>query len=101
MRFNAECVLIALTQTQDAEGNAMYEREETESFCNMYSVSTSSFMAAVSAGLHADAEIELRSIDYDGQPIVELEGVEYNVERTENTGDLIRLTLARRLTNEP
>ena len=100
MRFNAECILIELEQTQDDEGNASYERIETEAYCNEYSVSTSSFMAAKSAGLHADAEIELRSIDYDGQPIVELEGVEYNVERTENTGDLIRLTLARRLTNE-
>lgn len=100
MRFNSECILIELNQTQDAEGNAVYERVETESFCNEYSVSTSSFMAAVSAGLHADAEIELRAIDYGGQPIVELESVEYNVERTEKSGDLIRLTLARRLTNE-
>lgn len=100
MRFNSECMLIELGQTQDDEGNASYWRVETGAYCNEYSVSTSSFMAAKSAGLHADAEIELRSIDYDGQPIVELEGVEYNVERTENTGDLIRLTLARRLTNE-
>lgn len=100
MRFNAECTLVELTQTQDQEGNAAYERVETEAFCNEYSVSATSYMAAKTAGLHADAEIELRSIDYSGQQIVVVDEIEYNIERVENTGDFTRLVLARRATNE-
>lgn len=100
MRFNSECTLVTLTQTKDEEGNAVYEQQETEVFCNEYSVSTSSFMAAQSAGLHADAEVEIRSCDYEGQEIAVLDGTEYNVERVERTGDFTRLTLAERLTNE-
>lgn len=100
MRFNSECTLVTLAVSQDAEGNQSYEREETELFCNEYSVSTSSFMAAQAAGLHADAEIEVRSCDYEGQELAVLNGTEYNIERVENTGEFTRLTLAERLTNE-
>lgn len=100
MRFNSVCTLVALTESNDAEGNAIYEREETEVFCNEYSVSASAFMAAQAAGLHADAEIQLRTDEYDGQETAILDGQEYSIERVENTGDFTRLTLAERLTND-
>ena len=53
--------------------------------------------AALSAGLHADAEVELRSRDYLGEQELSMDGTEYEVERVQDYGEFCRLTLKRRL----
>ena len=68
-------------------------------YSNTFSIGLSAFMAAKEAGLHADSEIEVRAVDYHGENIVAIDGVEYTVERMQEYGDFVRLTLARRLSN--
>lgn len=65
----------------------------------MFSIGTGTWLAARSAGLHADAEIQVRSVDYSAQNIVVMRGEDYTVERASDTGEYTRLVLAKRLSN--
>lgn len=98
-RYATPVTLITSIPLQGDDGGVRIEREETVIFANPYSVGSSAWMAARSAGLHADSEIQVRTFDYDGQTIVEMEGVEYDVERVASKGDYTRLTLKKRLSN--
>lgn len=101
MRYNTVATLYRETIEPDSLGNlAPVKGEPNEVFANKYTVGASTFMAAQEAGLHADAEIELRTIDYNGEDIAFMEGIEYTVERVQDSGDFTRLTLAKRLSNE-
>ena len=71
----------------------------TEVFANRYSVGATAWAAARSAGLHADAEFEVRSCDYSGQQRARCDGIEYEVEAARDRGEFTRLTLKRRLSN--
>lgn len=100
MRFNSTATLYLESATQDASGNPVHVMSEPrEVFANVYEIGLRSFIAAQSAGLHADAEIQLRNADYDGENIVEFDGKEYTVERVSEAGEFTRLTLARRVAN--
>ena len=100
MRFNATATLCRETATQDSRGNTVRVKgAPKEVYANVYEIGLNSYLAAKAAGLHADAELQLRSIDYDGENIAEFNGVEYTVERVSDTGEYTRLTLARRLSN--
>lgn len=98
-RYATPVTLISSIPSQGDDGSVRIEREESVIFANPYSVGSNAWMAARSAGLHADAEIQVRTFDYSGQQIVEIEGVEYDVERVATSGDFTRLTLKKRLSN--
>lgn len=100
MRWAATATLVGVSEAQRADGSFSEGREEREVFCNERSVGTSAWLAARAAGLHADAEIELRACDYDGQSSCTLRGVEYEVESARSTGETCTLTLRRRLRGE-
>lgn len=72
---------------------------EREVFANKYSMGASTWAAARSAGLHADAQIALRSLEYEGEEVCIIDGVEYEVERASDRGEFTTLTLKRRLAN--
>ncbi len=100
MRYNSVATLYTETVEADSHGNMKpVKGEPNDVFANKYTIGASTFMAAQEAGLHADAEIELRSVDYNGENIAVFEDVEYTVENVSDYGDFVRLTLARRLSN--
>lgn len=99
MNFSDVAILREVTNTSDSAGNFTETHTDTDVFVNVYQVGLSTWLAAQSAGLHADAEIQLRTLDYSGQQRVVLKGIEYEVERVEGTCDFTRLTLRRRLNN--
>lgn len=100
MRFNSVATLFTEVVQSDAKGNlAPVKGDPHEVFANQYSIGATTFMAAQEAGLHADAEIQLRAVDYNGENIALFDGDEYTVERVESEGDFTRLTLAKRLSN--
>lgn len=100
MRFDSVATLFTEVVQPDEMGNLKpVKGEPHEVFVNTYSIGLSSFMAAREAGLHADAEIQLRSVDYGGENIAVLDGKDYTVERVDGSGDFATLTLARRLSN--
>lgn len=101
MRYSDVATLFKETTTQDSMGNIVVARDNgTVVYANTYNIGTSAFMEAKSAGLHADAEIEIRACDYANQNIVVMESKEYDVERVNETGEFVRLTLAKRLDND-
>ena len=97
--YSGVATLRDVSQARDGLGNFTVSYTDTQVFVNVYDVGLSTWMAARSAGLHADAEIQLRSLDYSGQERVLMDGIEYEVERVSDTGDFTRLVLARRLNN--
>ena len=101
MRFNSTATLYPVTATQDARGNTVPSKGEPKDvYANVYEIGLNSYLAAKASGLHADAEIQMRSADYDGEGIVEFGGREYMVERVSDSGEFTRLVLARRLAND-
>ena len=101
MRYNSVATLFSEVVEPDSYGNLKPTKGEPHDvYINKYSVGMTTFMAAQEAGLHADSEIQLRTIDYNGENIAVVEGTEFTVERVDDTGDFTRLTLAKRLSNE-
>lgn len=101
MRFSEPVTAFLESATQDDMGNATLTRsEKTTIWANVYTVGLNSWLAGRAAGLHADAEIQVRSVDYDGQNIIVMGDDEYSVERVTNTGEFTRLVLSHRLGNK-
>lgn len=100
MRFSEPITAFHEGATQDDMGNATLTRSSgTLLWANVYTVGLNAWLAGRAAGLHADAEIQVRSVDYDGQNIIVMNGEEYTVERASNTGEFTRLVLSHRLGN--
>lgn len=99
-RWNAHGTLYAISFEIDGTGQQVEVRTATPTYVNMRQMGATAWMAARSAGLHADAHVEVPTFDYDGQQVIEIDGTEYTVERVQAIGDVTYLTLERRLANE-
>ena len=97
--WNCTADLETMTTTLNDEGVPV-ETAVPKTVCvNKRTIGATTWVAARSAGLKADAEISLRSCDYDGQQRLVFDGTEYEVERVSNTGEYTVLTLKRRLSD--
>lgn len=97
MRWAATATLVDVSEEQQADGSFRETRAESEVYANVREIGTASWLAARAAGLHADAEIQLRACDYAGQSSCSVGGVEYEVEGARLSGEWCVLTLKRRL----
>lgn len=93
MRFSETCTLVAKTYEPDDEGVMKVTDHETVVFCNPFSVGAHTWSSMYEIGISADAEIQVRTCDYDGQRDVLYRDKWYSVEFTSEAGDLTRLTL--------
>lgn len=101
MRFNTTATLYLETAAQDDAGNTVRSKgAPKEVYANRYEIGLNAFIAARDSGLHADAEMQLRTADYGGENVACFDGVEYTVERASDSGEFTRLVLARRLSND-
>lgn len=101
-RFAGTAVLFDVAVTVSPDGSPREEKmNERKVFVNKRNVGASAYMAARAAGLHPDAEVQVRSADYSGQQVALMDGDEYDVESVRDTGEFTVLTLARRVSNEP
>ena len=92
--------LYSAVTAKDAEGNHSEARSNEATVCaNSRHMGLEAWAAARSQGLHADASIQVRSMEYSGQNRCVVDGVEYEVERSYDTGEYTTLTLKRRLHN--
>lgn len=98
-RFNAVATLVAVSTERDKYGATHEVEARREVYCNRYTLGYSSLVEAQAQGLQAKAQIQLRAVDYQGEPRVIFEGTEYEVSSTTGSGELVRLTLARKLRN--
>lgn len=99
MRWAATAELVDVATEVGPDGSTREARTGSTVFANVRSVGSTAWLAARSAGLHADAEVAVRTCDYAGQACVVLGGVEYEVERAAAKGEDTVLTLKRRLSN--
>lgn len=74
--------LIAQGYKQDAMGQMVPTETRRDVFCNVTSVTASEFFAAAQTGLKPELRATLFGPDYQGEEIVELDGVRYGVYRT-------------------
>ena len=74
--------LISLEHEADALGQLVPKEVSREVFCRVGSISQNEWYAAGNAGLKAQLKLTLFSGDYQGEAIVELDGVRYGVYRT-------------------
>lgn len=100
MRFSEQITAFTESSSLDSMGNASLSRSNGRLlWANTYSIGTSAWLAGRSAGLHADAEVQVRSCDYKGENVVVMRGEEYSVERASDAGEFTRLVLSHRLAN--
>lgn len=102
MRYNGTAVLrdVATNMTVDEEGNEVEgEPIDTEVFCNVRSVGIETWATVAELGIKPEAQIQVRSCDYDNQTLVLLNGREYDVSYTSTRGDFTIITLATHIPN--
>jgi len=92
--------LISETYEKDDDGNMIATTVSTDTFVNVFTVGAASFWAAAEHGIRADAEVQLRTSEYNNERLVNFRDTEYTVERVNDTGEFTRLTLQRRTENE-
>lgn len=99
MRFNCTATLVKVLVERDKYGASYETSEEREVFCNRFTLSASNVIASQSVGLQARAIIQLRSIDYEGEQRVIFDGETYEVSNVSDSGEFVKLTLAKELKN--
>lgn len=97
MRYGEVVALTSVRTVQREDGSFTEVRESRGVFANPYSMGATAYMAARSAGLKADAEVQLRTCDYKGEQECVMRGLAYDVERAVDGGEFTTLTLKRRL----
>lgn len=100
MRWNETCMLISESDPiQEADGSWTPGAEiETLVFCNPYTVGREDWLVSNrDLGLTADAEIQVRTADYDGQDTVWYHDGYYTVERVTVSGEVTNLQLGRKV----
>lgn len=93
LRWNETCTLVEKTYEPDEEGVMRVVDHESEVFCNAFSVGANTWSSMYEIGISVDAELQVRTCDYDGQRDVVYRGKWMSVERVKEEGDFTRLTL--------
>ena len=93
MRWNETCTLVDKTYQVDDEGVPQPVDKRTEVFCNPRTVGAHVWSSMYEIGISADAQIQVRTCDYDEQRDVFYRGKWYSVEVVQEKGDLSVLTL--------
>ena len=93
MRWTETCTLVKKVYEPDDEGVSQATDVPYEVFCNPFTVGATTWSSMYEIGISVDAEIQVRSCDYDGQRDVVYRGKWMSVEFVKEEGDLTRLTL--------
>lgn len=94
-----EITLIAETEPKEKTNANGFDNTTVESkrqvFCNKRSVSQGEYYKAQQAGVRVERKVEVHTVDYDGEVLVEFEGKRYSVLKTyePDDSDVIELTL--------
>jgi len=93
VRWNSTCTLVGKTYEPDSEGVMQPTDHPVEVFCNEFSVGANTWSSMYEIGISADAELQVRTCDYEGQRDVFYNEKWYSVEIVKTEGDNTRLTL--------
>ena len=90
--------LISQTYTLDAIGQMVATEVERDVFCNVASVSQTEWFLGGQNGLNPEYQVTMFAPDYEGEKLVEFNGVRYGVYRTYVRNDeLLELYLERKV----
>lgn len=95
MRYNDVIYLMRSTITQDDAANNIKDYVKRMVFTNQINVSSAAFYGAGNSGIRPDKEFEMHSFEYEGESMLEHNGLRYNVVRAHGAGDKLRLTCER------
>lgn len=93
MRWNETCMLVDKVYELDAEGVPKARDVKVEVFCNPRTVGAHTWSSMYEIGISCDAQIQVRTCDYDEQRDVFYRGKWYSVEVVQEKGDFSVLTL--------
>lgn len=93
LRWNETCVLVEKEQTFDDEGVPKFADKKTEVFCSPKVIGAHTWSSMYEIGISADAQIKLRTCDYDEQRDVFYRDKWYSVETVQEKGEFVVLTL--------
>ena len=97
MDRSAVCSLISKTHVSDVYGVMRPQETSREVYCNVQSVSASEFFQGGLNGLKPEYRFTMFKYDYNGEEIVEYNGVRYTIYRTyEGRNDTIELYAEKR-----
>lgn len=103
MRFNKTAILrdVSTCMTVDDEGIEIQANPpiDTEVFVNLRDKGNESWSTVAELGFKPEAQIQLRSCEYDNQTIVVLDGREYDVSYTTTRGEYTIIALATHIPN--
>lgn len=101
MRYNKTAILrdVSTNVTVDAEGNEIPTPIDKKVFCNARNIGLETWATVADLGIKPEAQIQVRTVDYNNQTIVLFEGREYDVSYTSTKGDFTILTLATHIPN--
>lgn len=101
MRWNDAVELLDVTPVQDGLG-AWHEPDPDEApsrlvLCNPWSMSVERRASAADVGMRPEAQVQVRACEYAGETKARYHGATYDCEASASGGDLMVLTLGRRL----
>lgn len=100
MKWNKVATLQKVVTARNAEGVPKESvTAEWDVFANPRYMGMESWAAARQQGLKADASVQVRSMELDGANRCIIDGIEYEIERSYDTGEYATLTLKRRPKN--
>lgn len=92
------CNLITTSYSVDAIGQQVPVETVRQVYCNIRSVSRSEWQSGGVLGLKPELQITMFTHDYEGEEIVEVEGVRYGIYRTYLTeNESLELYLERKV----
>lgn len=92
-RWNETCVLVDKAYEPDDEGIPQPTETRAEVFCSPKVIGAGTWSSMYEIGISADAQVYVRSCDYDGQRDVLYRDEWYSVETVQEKGDFTALTM--------
>ena len=89
--------LIAQTISTDQYGNEVATEVEKQVFCEVDSITQTEFYQAANTELNPEYKFTIFFGDYDGQLLVEYNGVRYAIYRTYRADDNLELYVERKI----
>lgn len=89
--------LIAQTITLDQIGNEVAQETQREIYCEVNSITQSEFFAAENTELNPEFRFTVFFDDYEGEELVEYNGLRFVIYRTYRTGDSLELYVERKI----
>lgn len=99
MKWDKPLYLIAETDGQDDIGNYKPIKMKRKVYANPFTVGRAEFSAAAQKGLKPEYSFQVNTIDYVGEEKAEYLGQEYDVYRTQQSGDKTTVYLTKRVAN--